>query len=119
MKNKSYEAHCLSCKGVKTKEWHAWLNLMPPLPNDFHIVGKVQVPNPGVEPLLFEHEPQGVNPTIFLADLFLYQRPGGWPDIVVWKPVRFEKTVEDPPYRGVKVLCGKETIAKFPVKRVY
>jgi hypothetical protein len=35
------EGSFVPCKGIKTKDWYSWLNLMPPPPDDFHVVGEV------------------------------------------------------------------------------
>ena len=56
---------------METKNWSTWINLMPPKPDDFHVVGEVFVANPGIETLLCVKEPQGINPNILLLDLHL------------------------------------------------
>jgi hypothetical protein len=68
-----------------TRNWFAWNDLMPPGPPSFHIIGDVQVPNPGVDLLLTERVPQGINPAIILLDLHFIQLPGLWPQMVVTK----------------------------------
>ena len=60
---------------METRNWYAWINTMPPKPDDFHIIGEVFVGNPGVEALLTPKQPQGINPRIFLLDLHLIQKP--------------------------------------------
>jgi hypothetical protein len=89
---------------------------MPPKPDDFHIVGEVQAPNPGVDPLLVPRTPQGINPRILLLDLVLVQRPGVWPQIVVWKQARYDKV--NVTYDQVQVFCGGVEIASVPVETV-
>ncbi|MFT7515984.1 MAG: hypothetical protein ACI9QL_005220, partial [Candidatus Omnitrophota bacterium] len=59
--------------GGPTQNWCAWLNTMPPNPDDFHVKGEVQVANPGVDAILRKREPQGVNPAILLLDQHLVQ----------------------------------------------
>ena len=27
-------------RNVETRDWYAWINLMPPKPDDFHVVGE-------------------------------------------------------------------------------
>lgn len=78
---------------MQTKDWHAWINAMPPGPNSLHVVGEVQVGNPGVVPELTVREPQGINPAILLLDLHLVQRPGMWPQVMTWKQARFDKVL--------------------------
>ena len=37
----------------ETKNWYSWVNLMPPIPNDFHVIGDVLVPNLGTPTTLY------------------------------------------------------------------
>jgi plastocyanin len=97
----------------RTTNWFAWNNLMPPGPPSFHIVGEVQVPNPGVDVLLTERVPQGINPQIILLDLHLVQRPGIWPQHVVNKQAHFEKLRAK--YSEATVFMGTSVIADVPV----
>lgn len=46
---------------MNTRDWYAWINLMPPKPDDFHVVGEVFVSNQGVQAQLCVKEPQGIN----------------------------------------------------------
>jgi hypothetical protein len=100
-------------KELTTRNWFAWNDLMPPQPPSFHIIGDVQVPNPGVDLLLTEKVPQGINPTIILLDLHFIQRPGIWPQMVVTKQVRFDKARAQ--YSRAEVFSGSVKIADIPV----
>lgn len=99
-----------------TRDWYAWINMMPPKPSTFHVVGEVQVPNPGVEVLLVPRTPQGINPKILLLNLILVQRSGLWPHLVVWKRAHYEKVNAD--YASVQIFSGDEVIADVPVEIV-
>lgn len=57
-----------------TRDWQAWNNLMPPRPYEFHIIGEVLVPNPGVRPLLAEIPSE--DPETIHLELLLIQEPG-------------------------------------------
>jgi hypothetical protein len=116
---KETQGCCLPCTGVETRDWYAWLNLMPPPPDELHVVGEVYVANPGVDPFLTPRVPQGINPQILLLDLYLCQRPGLWPQIMVWKPVRYDKVAPGVKYTEINVFCGDEMIANFPVHEVH
>jgi hypothetical protein len=118
MTEEKMEGRYVPCKGIKTKDWYAWINLMPPRPDDFHVVGEVCVPNPGVEPLLALKEPQGINPDILLLDLFLYQKSGIWPQVVIWKAARYDKIPLKTKYTQVQIFCEDEVIADIPVEVV-
>lgn len=109
----SRDSGLLSGCPLASKDWFAWNDLMPPKPDAFHVVGEVQVGNPGVEVLLVPRTPQGINPQILLMDLLLIQRPGIWPQLVVWKSVRYDKV--NSTYRQVQIFCGADLVADVPV----
>ncbi len=113
------DTHCLPCDNVSTRDWYAWLNRMPPPPDDFHVSGEVLVPNPGVDVLLVPKQPQGINPKYLLMDLYLVQRPGIWPQVQVWKPARYDKTPAGTAYEHVQIFCGDKSIADVPVEVVH
>ncbi len=115
---KASEGGCLPCAGIDTRDWYAWLNLMPPKPDDFHVIGEVFVPNPGVDPFLTPKVPQGINPQILLLDLHLIQQPGNWPQVFVWKPARYDKVPSTIHYTQVQIFCGDEMIADVKVEEV-
>jgi len=62
---------------------------------------------------------QGINPNILLLDLFLYQRPGAWPQVVVRKPVRYDSVVRGMAYTEVSVLCDGKPIQDIKVEEVH
>lgn len=37
---------------TQCKDWQAWLDKMPPKPDELHVTGDVMVSNPGVQPTL-------------------------------------------------------------------
>ncbi|NUM53020.1 MAG: hypothetical protein HUU46_05195 [Candidatus Hydrogenedentes bacterium] len=102
---------------IATRDWYAWNNLMPPKPDDFHVTGEVQVGNPGIEVLLTPRTPQGINPTILILDLILVQLPGVWPQVVVWKPVRYDKN--NATYKQVQIFYRACEVANIPVVDVH
>lgn len=112
------ENKLIPCTNTKSKDWYSWINLMPPKPDDFHVLGEVLVPNPGVIPMLFPREPQGLNPNILLMDVYLYQKPGIWAQVMVWKQVRYDKMV-NANYTHVEIFCGNTRIANVKVDRVH
>ena len=118
MKEEKFEASCVPCDGVESRDWYAWINLMLPQPNEFHFVGEVYVSNPGVEPFLTSKEPQGINPEILLLDLYLFQKPGVWPQVLVWKPVRYDKVAPGTIYTQVQVFCRDKIIADKKVEEI-
>lgn len=105
---------------METKDWYAWINLMPPKPDDFHVVGEVFVANPGIEAFLSVKEPQGINPNILLLDLHLVQKPGVWIQVMTWVQARFDKilTPDSPRYEHVEIFLDNESIAQIPVEEI-
>lgn len=94
------------------RKWHAWLNTMPPKPDDLSVVGDVVVPNPGVVPQLTMREPQGINPGVLMLDLNLVQQPGMWPQVITCVQVRFDRVLPDKvPYTAVEVFQDGERVA--------
>lgn len=105
---------------MDTKDWYAWINLAPPKPDDFHVIGDVLVSNPGVQAELSVKEPQGTNPNILLLDLHLTQRPGMWPQVMTWVQARYDKVLSpsSPRYTNVEVFHQESSIAKINVDEV-
>lgn len=106
----------LEIKKLKTKDWYAWNNLMPPPPDSFHTIGEVCVPNPGVQAMLYPREPQGINPNILMLDLFLWQESGVWTLGQTWKGLKYEKINQT--YEVVEVHYNNEKIAEIEVVNI-
>jgi len=98
---------------IKSKDWYAWLNTMPPKPDDFHVVGDVEVANPGVEAFLVRRSPQGIVAEALILDLHLAQRPGNWIQQISWTQARFDQVITpgSPNYKTVEIFYGGERIA--------
>ncbi|MGI0117761.1 hypothetical protein [Zooshikella sp. RANM57] len=106
---------------MKTKDWYSWINLMPPKPDDFHVIGEVYVANPGVKAMLCTREPQGINPEILLLDLHLIQEPGMWAQVMTWTQAKYDKvlTPKSPRYRQVDIFFNNEPIAQTNVEEIH
>lgn len=108
------------CGVQKSEGWYAWNDRMPPPPDKLLVVGNVQVANPGVVASLSKRVPQGINATILLLDLELTQKPGMWPQVVTWKPVRYEEVLEaGRAYGQVQVFCNDEVLQTLEVQDVH
>lgn len=105
---------------TECKDWQAWLDKMPPKPDELHVAGDVMVSNPGVQPMLAMRNPQGSNPTILILDLYLIQQPGKWPTVMVCVPARFDRVM--PPgasdYTSVEIYSDGKQIAQIDVSIV-
>jgi hypothetical protein len=100
---------------IQNKDWHAWLNTMPPKPDDFHVTGEVIVANPGITAQLTKRSLQGVNPAILLLDLHLVQQAGNWPQVQTCYQARYDQVIapRTPAYTAVQIFAGNEEIAKI------
>jgi hypothetical protein len=107
----------LESAGVRTKDWYAWADLMPPNPSELHVIGQAEVPNDGVEPGLAARPPGG-NPTTLLLDFRLLQRPGSWQPAPVWKPLRLDRVLGSTTFRRVVVYSGDDVVADLAVDEV-
>lgn len=113
--NSSDAGYALNAGCAETQNWYSWNNKMPPPPDDFHVVGEVVVPNPGVQVQLVERSPQGINPAILLMDLVLFQLPGQWPQILTTKQVRYDKVLVNSNYEEVDIFQANKLAVKIPV----
>ena len=106
---------------MKTTGWYAWVDQMPPEPDDLRIFGEVCVVNPGIQALLYSREPQGINPNILLLDLYLFQQPGQWPEVATWVQARYDKVLppNDPRYTSVEIFHDGASIARIKVDVVH
>ena len=59
MNQMSFEKQTLvSCQGITSRDWYAWNNLMPPKPDDFHIVGRYRWVTQALEPYFALRSPR-------------------------------------------------------------
>ncbi|HEX7803882.1 MAG TPA: hypothetical protein VF471_14120 [Pseudoxanthomonas sp.] len=102
---------------MKTKEWYAWINTMPPKPDDLHVIGQVTVSNPGIEALLTARESSG-KPSIIELDLHLVQRPGMWPTVVTVTQVRYDQILSpiSPQYTQACIFLDGTMIEQLEVE---
>ncbi len=106
---------------MMTRDWYAWIDLMPPKPDDFHVTGEVQAGNPGILAQLCVREPQGINPRILLLDLHLVQQPGMWTQVVTWVQARYDKVLspQSQRYDKVEIFSGGVSVAQVDVQEVH
>lgn len=100
---------------IECKDWHAWLDTMPPKPDEFHVSGDIIVGNPGIRPILTMRNPPGINQTILMLDLSLVQQAGMWPQVVTCAQAKFNRVM--PPgataYNSVQIFLNGEKIASI------
>jgi len=77
-----------SCSG-----WKAWHDNQPPGPATLHVIGKCTFPTSGYSVELKRHEPQGINPQIYILDKIVHTPTGNVSQIVTDVDVKYiEKT---------------------------
>lgn len=109
----------ISCKGADNRNWYAWNNLMPPKPDDFHVIGQVEVANYGIIGELVYRSPQGINASILLLNLVLIQRSGIWPPTNKWIDLRYDQIPSSVKYECVEIFCENDVIAKMDVEDIH
>lgn len=102
---------------VQTRGWHAWIDRMPPSPARLHVVGEVEVGNPGVAALLVRRDAPDATAGSLQLHLYLAQRPELWPQVMVWVNASYEKVLipDDPSIDTVEVLYGDSCLARLSV----
>lgn len=105
---------------MENLKWEAWIDLMPPKPDDLHVSGEVMVSNSGVQVELSERTPQGINPNILLLNLRVEQRPGMWPQVMTKVPCRYHKVLDSnsPRYTKVMIFHEDDSYDEVEVKEV-
>lgn len=103
----------------ETRDWYAWVNLMPPGPPSFHVVGSVLAPTPGYEARMKPAVPQGINPNQLILEIELVPLPGFWPQVLTWISARYDQENYDGAYTEVAIRCGGEIYAVVPVEEVH
>jgi len=112
------ETTIVDAQVAATQNWHAWINKMPPPPDELHVRGQVTVPNPGVDVFLYKKVPQGINPSILLLDLVLVQRPGIWPQMVTSKGAVYDEVGRTLSYGTVEIHGQSQPPISIPVEIV-
>lgn len=98
---------------IKTSNWNAWVDRMPPGPATFYLTGIVELPHGGFDVSLEPANPQGFNPAILMMTLTVTERPGMHTQAVEAKSVRYE--ISPYPgglYREVTILYNGEMVGR-------
>lgn len=94
------------------KDWYAWINTQPMNPPSFHLIGGIEVGNPGVDVLLTKRSPGGPDPSILMLDVSLYQKPGMWPQVMTCASARYDEVLgKAQPYKAVQIFHEGAVIA--------
>jgi hypothetical protein len=104
---------------METKNWSAWIDLMPPGPKTLHVQGEVRVGTPTSKAVLSPKVPPGINPTILQLDLKI--EPHAGPAVMTWVKARYDVAIapgETAPSQ-VEIISGGKSLATMSVKEVH
>ena len=79
------------------------------------VTGDVQVTATNLDPVLSEHQPQGINPRILLLDLKIVSRGGFGGQIVFYKHTMFTKRTSGSAYDEVDILWQGRIVKRIRV----
>lgn len=118
MKSTQEKPSTTSVVNIAAGGWYAWINMMPPPPDDFHVIGEIEVANPGVKAELTKRIPQGINQKILLLDLHLVQQPGMWPQVMTSATARYDQilTPKSVHFEQVQIFYMGSVIATLDVE---
>ncbi len=103
----------------KTKEWSAWIDLMPVNKPTLHVTGQVETSASNVQPKLAEAEPQGINPSILILVLTLENSGGDGSTAFAFHEARYEKPAKKGQYTEVHIRFAKDVIQKISVTEAH
>lgn len=99
----------------KTREFSAWINLMPGSDPKLIVTGKVETNASNMHPKLKEAVPQGINPHVLLLTLTIDQTGDLGTQDISYRPARFEKPAERGQYTQVQISFDGESCLTLDV----
>ncbi|SMH38382.1 hypothetical protein [Mesorhizobium australicum] len=99
----------------KTRNWEAWIDLMPGSPSKLIVTGQVETTAGNKVPRLTEAKPQGVNPKILILDLSIVKEGDVGTDDVSYRDARFTKPASRGQYTQVEIRFGTEHVTTIEV----
>ena len=103
----------------KTRNWSAWIDLMPGKAPALHVRGKVETNAGNFHPDLKEAVPQGINPSILILDLTIVKKGEGGSDDVAYRDAIYDKPAKKGQYTEVHIRFGKDIIEKIKVTETH
>lgn len=102
-----------------TRDFSAWVNLMPGSPTQLIVQGEVETNAGNIVPIFKEASPTGINEKVLILDLHLVnlQQPGT--QDVNYRSARFEKAANPRQYDQVEIRSEGEICFSLPVKEAY
>ncbi|WP_156955637.1 hypothetical protein [Solidesulfovibrio alcoholivorans] len=109
---------------METRNWSAWIDVMPMSNRTLYVTGEMMLKLIGVRPVLSKRVPQGINDTIRILDLALKPLgPSAENDAPSdrWVPCRYEEDLEsaETTCKVVSIYYEDKLIADIEVKTAH
>lgn len=112
------EHKLLDTGNLQSKGWYAWIEYHSQRPHALHVVGTLEIPNPGIQLQLIEKISGNKNDDILSLSLLMRQESGEWPDVACWYQVSFFKSLIGSLYQMVHIHSDMGIMEKIPVEVV-
>lgn len=105
---------------LRTRDWAAWINLMPgpDTTPTLYVTGEVELPMGGYEVRLEKRSPQGFNPQILMLDL-ITEAPDFGTTALTWYELRHEETAQKGQYDQVHIFHEGEELMLLDVEEAH
>jgi hypothetical protein len=104
---------------IKSRDWNAWIDLMPGSQTKLHVTGEVETNAGNLVPKLAEAVPQGINPKILILVLTIETEGDVGTDDVAFRPARFEKPAGKGQYVQVDIRFDDNLVAAIDVTETH
>ena len=102
-----------------TKDFSAWINLMPGTEPKLIVTGRVETNSGSLQPHLVEADPQGINPKILLLNLTIVDSGGIGTADINYRDTRFEKPAVKDQYIDVEVIFEGKSCVSMKVSEAH
>ncbi len=103
---------------LQSKGWYAWIEWHSQRPHALHVVGTLEIPNPGIELKLLEEISENHDAEVLSLSLMMRQDSGEWPAVACWHQVSFFKSLIGSLYQMVHIYSDLGIMEKIPVEVV-
>lgn len=106
------------CAKVKTKDWKAWVDVMPGSSPTLHVTGQATTPTSGWKLALNAGALDKSLPPSQHFDFVATAPTGPVQQVITTQEVKAEINNAEPKYKGVIISCGGASVATIPVEIV-
>ena len=104
---------------LKTRNWFAWENNMPPGPVRLQVTGEVETPSAHQVPRLTRADPQGINPRILILNLTVEETGKTGPEVVDFRRAYYEEECRPEQFTEVQINCEGSLVQMIKVDRIF